>query len=258
MTWTPLAQNGTLTTVGGSSVWTPAQTCGPAKNQPCFLGSLTANGTYTTPAYPNYSLRSAAQLCSQPGPSFTCSQDGVLFFQVGDFPGVGRAFASAPGTNPALGDNCGQATCFSLGQPADVQLPMWILTNFNNFMYAGSGSPAITGTQQHYGVWSTNGAGTPPYTWNPIIMNGGYAQNLIADFAMSMQIFSDPTYCPGFRRAADVYMSAPTGPTRWCASIPIPPAKCNVDATDSWDLLVVATRAPFRPASPAPASISRH
>ena len=52
-------------------------------------------------------------------------------------------------------------------------------------------------TSQQYGVWSTNGAGSPPYTWNPVIIDGAYAENLIADFAMSMEIFSDNTYCPG-------------------------------------------------------------
>ena len=191
--WAPIPQNGSFTTVAGEgSVWTPG-TCGAG---PCFLGSLTASGTYTVPAYPNYSIRSAAQLCSQPGPSFTCAQDGILFFQVGDFPGVGRAFASAPGTNPALGDNCGQAVCYSWASPVTSLLPMWILDNFNNSMYAGTGSPAITGTQQQYGVYATSASGTPPYTWNPIIIDGAYAENLIADFAMSMQIFSDPTYCP--------------------------------------------------------------
>ena len=64
VTWTPIPQNGTLTTVAGSSVWTPAQ-CG---GQPCFLGSLTANGSYVTPAYPNYSIRSAARSPARPGP----------------------------------------------------------------------------------------------------------------------------------------------------------------------------------------------
>src|SRR5262249_54453930 len=117
--WNPVPQNGTLTVVNGSSVWTPG-TCG---SQPCFLGSLTANGTYTQPAYPNYSIRSAAQLCSQPGPSMNCAQDGVLFLQVGDFPGVGRAFGSAPGVNPALGDNCGQAVCYQWTSPPTAQLP---------------------------------------------------------------------------------------------------------------------------------------
>jgi hypothetical protein len=192
VTWNPLPQNGTLTTVNGSSNWTPGQCNG----QPCFLGSLTANGTYVQPAYPNYSIRSAAQLCSHPGPG--CLSDGIVFLQVGDFPGVGRVISAAPGSNPALGDNCGQPVCFTWASPPTSSLPVWILTNFNNFMYAGTGSPAITGTKQEYGVWSTNGVGTPPYTWNPIITAGGYANsNLVADFAMSMEIFSDPTYCQG-------------------------------------------------------------
>jgi len=237
--WNPIPQNGTLTTVAGSSVWTPATTCGNG-TQPCFLGSLTANGTYTVPAYPNFSIRSAAQLCSRPGPSFTCAQDGVLFFQVGDFPGVGRAFASAAGSNPALGDNCGQSVCYSWASPPTATLPMWILENFNNFMYAGTGSPAITGTQQQYGVWSTNGTGTPPYTWNPIVVDGAYAKNLISDFAMSMEIFSDPTYCPG---PGCLYV----GTDRPNEMVRIHPDTTgqvqvylngNLDTNDSWDLIV--------------------
>lgn len=46
-----------------------------------FMGNLTANGTAQ---YPIYSIRSAAQL------------NGVLFLQVGDFPGVGRVIALTP------------------------------------------------------------------------------------------------------------------------------------------------------------------
>ena len=238
--WAPVPQNGTLTTVNGSSVWTPAQ-CG---TQPCFLGALTASSTYTPPAYPNYSLRSAAQLCSQPGPSFTCAQDGVLFFQVGDFPGVGRAFASTPGVNPALGDNCvlpqGQTSCFAWASPPTATLPMWILENFNNSMYAGTGSPAITGTAEVYGVWSTNATGNPPYTWNGIITDGGYATNLVADFAMSMQIFSDPNYCPPVSPGGPggcLYVGTDR-PNEMVRIHPDTTGQVNVDATDSWDLLI--------------------
>ena len=236
VTWAPVPQNGTLTTVAGSSVWTPAQ-CG---SQPCFLGALTANGTYTAPAYPNYSLRSAAQLCSTPGPSFTCAQDGILFFQVGDFPGVGRAFASAPGINPALGDNCGQAVCFSWSSPPTATLPMWILENFNNSMYAGTGSPAIVGQPEQYGVWSTNATGNPPYTWTGIITNGAYAQNLIADFAMSMEIYADPTYCPPISPGGPggcLYVGTDR-PNEMVRIHPDTTGNVVVDATDSWDLIV--------------------
>jgi hypothetical protein len=97
--WAPIPQNGTLTTVAGSSVWTPAPGA--------FLGSLTANGCYGTTggvncpgttAYQNYSIRSAGQLPDGSQPN------SVLFLQVGDFPGVGRVISSAPGANPALGE----------------------------------------------------------------------------------------------------------------------------------------------------------
>jgi len=253
--WAPVPQNGTLTTVAGSSSWTPAQTCGTTANQPCFLGSLTASGTYTVPAYPNYSIRSAAQLCSAPGPSFTCAQDGVLFFQVGDFPGVGRAFAPSPGVNPALGDNCvipsGQTACFSWASPPTAQLPMWILDNFNNFMYAGTGSPAITGTSEVYGVYSTSGA--PPYNWNPVITEGAYATNLVADFAMSMQIYSDPVYCPPAQGVTSSTASGClyVGTDRPNEMVRIHPDQTGqvavyfdnsgtytLDTNDSWDLIV--------------------
>lgn len=236
VTWNPIPQNGTLTTVAGQgSVWTPAL-CG---SQPCFLGALTSSGDYVSPAFPQYSIRSAAQLCSQPGPSFTCAQDGILFFQVGDFPGVGRAFASAPGTNPALGDNCGQPVCFAYSSPPTATLPMWILDNFNNFMYAGTGSPSITGTQQQYGVWYTDGSGSPPFTWNSVIINGGFAQNLIADFAMSMEIYTDPTYClssclyVGTDRPNEMVRIHPdtTGQVQSYLN-------GNADPNNSWDLIV--------------------
>jgi len=114
-------------------------------------------------------------------------------------------------------------------------------------MYAGTGSPAITGTQQQYGVWSTSAAGNPPYTWNPIIIQGGFASNLISDFAMSMQIFSDPTYCPpispggpggclyvGTDRPNELVRIHPdtTGQVAvWTPS-------GTLDTNDSWDLIV--------------------
>jgi hypothetical protein len=228
VTWNQIPQNGTLSTVNGTSVWTPGQ-CGGST---CFLGGLTANGTYEVPAYPNYSIRSAAQLCSQPGPG--CAQNGVLFLQVGDYPGVGRVFASAPGVNPGLGDNCGQAVCFDWASPPAATLPIWVLENFNNFMYAGTGSPYETGQGSTYGVSSTNGSGNPPYTWNPIITDGAYAQNLIADYAMSMEIFSDSTYCPGI---GCLYVGTDR-PNEMVRIHPDTTGQVQVDATDSWDLIV--------------------
>jgi hypothetical protein len=107
-------------------------------------------------------------------------------------------------------------------------------------MYGGTGSPAITGTQEQYGVWSTNGTGTPPYTWNPIIVNGAYAQNLISDFAMSMEIYSDPTYCPPVSTGGPggcLYVGTDR-PNEMVRIHPDTTGKVGVDATDSWDLIV--------------------
>jgi hypothetical protein len=171
-----------------------------------FLGDIAKNGT---PQYPNYSFRSAGQL------------NGVLFIQVGDYPGVGRVISSVPGGNPALGNNN-----FEWASPPTAQLPIWILQNFNNFMYAGAGNPPGAGPAQ-YGVWKTDGTGRAPYTWTEVVADGGYAQGLVADYAMSMEIFSDsaPGGCP-----------APTG----CLYVGTdrPNELIRIHPDDTWDLVV--------------------
>ena len=128
-----------------------------------------------------YSIRAGSQL------------NGVLYLQVGDYSGVGRVIASVPGTDFSQGDNN-----FQLVSPPAETLPIWDLLPFNGFMYANSGAPYTAGIPTtQYGVWKTNGQGAAPYTWTPIIdSNGGFAQGLIAPYAISMQIFSDPTGCP--------------------------------------------------------------
>lgn len=140
-----------------------------------FLGDLTLNGTSQ---YPNFSIRSGQQL------------NGILFLQVGDYPGVGRVIASIPGTNPAGGNNN-----FGWASPPTATLPVWILENFNNFVYAGTGTPPGAPAQT-YGIFKTNGTGPPPYNWTPVITNGAYAVGLVADYAMSLAIFTTPD-CPG-------------------------------------------------------------
>jgi hypothetical protein len=168
-----------------------------------FLGDLTTTGTAQ---YPIYSIRSATQL------------NGILFLQVGDFAGVGRVISAIPGQNPATGNNA-----FQWASPPTDQLPVWILENFNNFVYAGTGIPSRSGPSM-YGVYKTDGLGTAPYTWTPVITNGAYAQGLIADYAMSMQIFADAAGCPGM---GCLYV----GTDR-------PNEMVRIHPDDTWDLVV--------------------
>jgi len=178
-----------------------------------FLGELTANGTSV---YPIFSIRSGQQL------------NGVLFLQVGDFPGVGRVISSVPGMNPAGGDNN-----FQWASPDAADMPVWILLNFDNFVYAGTGNPPGAPSNT-YSVYKTDGTGTAPYTWTQIITNGAYATGLVADYAMSLQILSDPTYCPG---VGCLYVG--TDAANEIVRIhPDTTGVVQVDAVDSWDLVV--------------------
>ena len=224
--WTPIPENGTLTTVSGSSTWTPVPGA--------FLGSLTANGCYgtvtancpSTTSYQNYSIRSAGQLPAG-GQS-----NSVLYLQVGDFPGVGRVISTAPGANPALGDN---GANFTWASPPTATLPVWILNPFNNFMYAGTGSPPGAGPAL-YGIWKTAGTGSAPYTWTEIIPNAGFSTMVPSppDYAMSLQIFSDPVYCPGI----GCLYAGTDRPNELVRVHPDTTGAVPVDAVDSWDLLV--------------------
>ena len=207
--WAAIPQN---TSVGG--------VC-PALS--CFLGDLTQNGL---PLYGNYSIRSGAQLnAGQP--------NSILFLQVGDFIGVGRVISSVPGINPALGDNCGLSVCYQWASPDTATLPVWILENFNNFVYAGTGNPPAFPSLT-YGVFKTDGTGTAPYTWTPVIVNGAYATGLVADYAMSMQVFTDAQSCSGI---GCLYVG--TDEANELVRIhPDTTGVVPVDSVDSWDLVV--------------------
>jgi hypothetical protein len=203
-----------------------------------FLGNLSIAGDPVTcptcpgsdQTYQNYGIRSGGQL------------NGVLYLQVGDFAGVGRVIGSLPGSNPSLGGNDYQY----VSPPAET-LPVWILQNFNGFIYAGTGNPYSTlGAPTQYGVWKTNGTGAAPYTWTPIINdNGAFAQSLISNYAMSLEIFSDPTDC----LATDGTIAGGAGgclyvgtdqPSEMVRIHPDMTGQVQVsgDTADSWDLVV--------------------
>jgi hypothetical protein len=230
VTWTPVYESGSFSNTSGTSVWTP----GPPPNN--FLGSLTANGCYGntggpncpgTVAYENYSIRSAGQLPAGNEPN------SVLYLQVGDFPGVGRVISSTPGANPMLGDNGGG---YGWASPPTINLPMWILDPFNGFMYAGTGNPPGAGPAV-YAVWKTDGTGcqTAPYTcWTEIIPDGGFATGLVSDYVMSLEIYSDPVYCPGI----GCLYAGTDRPNELVRIHPDTTGVVPVDSVDSWDLLV--------------------
>lgn len=192
-----------------------------------FLGDL-STASESDVSFQNYGIRSGDQL------------NGVLYLQVGDFAGVGRVIGSVPGMNPNGGNNNYQY----VSPPAET-LPVWILQSFNGFMYAGTGNPySAVGSPTQYGLWKTDGTGTAPYTWTPVINeNGAYAQSLIANYAMSMQIFADPTGCPATAGAIAggaggcLYVGTDQ-PSEMVRIHPDTTGAVQVDATDSWDLVV--------------------
>lgn len=209
MKWAPLPQN---TSVGG--------VC-PALS--CFLGDLTQSAT---PGYSQCSLRAGAQLHAG-------QSNSSLFLQVGDFIGVGRVFSSVPGINPALGDNCGQPACFQWASPDTATLPVWVLSSFNNFIYAGTGNPPAFGFLP-YGVYKTDGSGAAPYNWTPVISNGAYATGLIADYAMSMETVTDSQSCTGI---GCLYVGTDAA-NEMVRIHPDTTGTVPVDAVDSWDLVI--------------------
>jgi hypothetical protein len=202
--------------------WTPLP-----QDPGTFLGNLSTTSE-SDQTYQNFGIRSGGQL------------NGVLYLQVGDFAGVGRVIGSIPGTNPNGGDNN-----YQFVSPTAEIMPVWILQVFNGFMYAGTGDPySAAGAPTEYGVWKTTGTGAAPYTWTPIINdNGAFAQSLISNYAMSFQIFSDPTGCP----AASGTVSGGAGgclyvgtdePSEMVRIHPDTTGVVQVDAVDSWDLVI--------------------
>jgi hypothetical protein len=230
-----------------------------------FLGQLSAAGggvaCPTCPgasqSYQNIGIRSGGQL------------NGITYFQVGNYSGVGRVIATLPGANPSQGDNNYQyvsppAGCDEPGQTPGVApclgqlLPVWILHTFNNFMYAGTGAPyAASGPATAYGVWKTNGTGScgtnacAPYTWAQVVQGGAYAANEISNYALSFEVFSDtaPGGCsatagtsPGAGGCLYVGTDQPSEMVRihpdTTGQVPVANPDGSLDTMDSWDLVV--------------------
>jgi pimeloyl-ACP methyl ester carboxylesterase len=203
-----------------------------------FLGNI-STASESDQSFQNFGFRSGGQL------------NGILYLQVGDFSGVGRVIASVPGTNPAGGDNN-----FQFVSPTAEVLPVWLLQSFNGFMYAATGDSDGGATATQYGVWKTTGypaQTTAPYTWTPVIAsNAAYSEQFPnpSPYALSMQIFSDPTGCPatsgtisgGAGGCLYVGTDVPSEMVRihpdTTGQVAVDNPNGSLDTVDSWDLVV--------------------
>ncbi|HXM42284.1 MAG TPA: hypothetical protein VN924_13610 [Bryobacteraceae bacterium] len=195
-----------------------------------FLGNISQpSAAGSSQTFQVFGVRSGGQL------------NGILYLQVGDFSGVGQVISSVPGTNPNGGDNN-----YQYASPPASTLPVWILQEFNGFMYAGTGNPySGGGAPTEYGVWKTAGAGSAPYQWSPIITQGAYASTgSVSNYAMSFEIFPDtlPGGCPttnGTNGSAGGCLYVGTDqPSEMVRIHPDTTGQVQVGPADSWDLVV--------------------
>jgi hypothetical protein len=110
-----------------------------------------------------------------------------MFVAVTDFRGEGFLIASP---NPSQGDNSFQRVSPS---PALPNFAVWILANYNNALYVGTGDRE---NDLGYAVYeTTNGPGDPvPYTFSPIIMDGGWQsdENERSPTTLTMHVWTQP------------------------------------------------------------------
>jgi pimeloyl-ACP methyl ester carboxylesterase len=140
------------------------------------------------------------------------SHNGKLFATVADYVGVGTVIVSA---NPAAGNDAWSYA----GPSSRSEFPVWNLKSFNGALYATTGltrdqDPNAPG----YGVYKTTAEGAPPYTWTPIITNGGNQTRAAyrAPNGLSMQVFKGRLYV-GTNRPAELV---------------------RINPNDTWDLVV--------------------
>jgi hypothetical protein len=137
--------------------------------------------------------------------------NGQFFVTAASYEGSGVILASS---NPSAGDNS-----FQQVGPNWSVLPTWDLAVFNNYLYAAAGFlptelPSFTG----YGLYKTAATGTAPYTFTPIVTNGGYQTN-------ASLLSPNPLQLWAFRN--ELYMGTAE-----------PSELIKVRADDSWDLVV--------------------
>ncbi len=193
---TPFQPNGwpaprILRTTDGQT-WTPIP-----QDQGTFLGNI--GNYYLNSTSKVRSFRSLTQF------------NGQLFVTAATYEGSGIIMASP---NPSAGDNT-----FQQVSPDWSVMPTWDVEVFDNHLYATTGftrqeNPKETG----YAVYKTEGTGTAPYPFSPIVINGGYQTNasLMAPNGLYMHIYRNELYVSTNR----------------------PTELIKVRPDDSWDLVV--------------------
>jgi len=129
------------------------------------------------------------------------SYNGRLYVTCGRIRGDGVLLE---GINPAGGNDN-----FRLVSPPGLRV--FDLLPFNGWLYVATYNPV-----EGYSVLKTDATGTPPYTFIPVVTDGGFADPLYSRGALSMHIFRGRLYV-GTDRPAEVI---------------------RINPDDSWDLIV--------------------
>jgi hypothetical protein len=108
------------------------------------------------------------------------------------------------GENPSVGNDN-----FRMVSPPGLRA--FDILPFNGFLYVATYNPI-----EGYSVLKTDATGTPPYTFIPVVTNGGFAEPFYGKGALSMHIFEGRLYV-GTDRPAEVI---------------------RINPDDSWDLIV--------------------
>jgi pimeloyl-ACP methyl ester carboxylesterase len=136
---------------------------------------------------------------------------GKLFATLGDFIGSGVILAS---DNPSAGNDAWQQV-----SPPRSEFPVWTLTVFNDNLYATTGlTQQQDPTNPGYGVYKTDAEGDPPYTFTPVVVNGGHQPN---------EAFRAPNGLSFAEFNGQLYM----GTNR-------PTELIRINPDDTWDLVV--------------------
>lgn len=172
--------------------WTPLP-----QDQGTFFGNI--GNYFLNPTTKVRSFRSLTQF------------NGQLFVTAGSYEGSGVVIASP---NPSAGDNS-----FRQAGPDWSVMPTWDVEVFNNYLYATTGfTREENALESGYAVYKTAALGTPPYEFEPIVINGGFQTNasLMAPNGLYMHIFRNELYVSTNR----------------------PTELIKIRADDSWDLVV--------------------